>query len=239
MSAILYLLVNSLWIVFTNPSSVFSLWFCDSCLFLVLDFFCNLTSQWVSKLRLLLTDTKILRSISFSPSLWNMPLCEGLHASLAEWWHFNVNSYRDVSSSGPNLTATSFLNFYLYLSAFLHPELGHTSVKVKDFMDAQSFGYLESFNSVLCRLDILFDLFWAISLCSHLQWWDMDHVQFFVDSIPTQKASSSIFPSLNFPDSEKTKYALLQVFHTFLNMLFLNVSLHFLLCEASLTKTNG
>ena len=160
-------------------------------------------SQWVSELRLLLTDAKILRPISFSPSLWNMPLCEGLHASLAEWWHFNVNSYRDVSSSGPNLTATSFLNFYLYLSAFLHPELGHTSVKVKDFMDAQSFGYLENFNSVLCLLNILFDLFWAISLCSHLQWWDMDHIQFFVDSILTQKASSSIFPSLNFPDSER------------------------------------
>ena len=45
------------------------------------------------------------RPISFSPSLWNIPLYEEVQASLAEWWHFNVNSYRADSPSGPNLTA--------------------------------------------------------------------------------------------------------------------------------------
>ena len=85
---------------------LFSLWFCVSCLFPVLIFIATQVCQAQQDEVALDSWNNIeMRPISFSPSLWNMPLCERPHASLAEWWHFNVNSYRAVSLSGPNLTA--------------------------------------------------------------------------------------------------------------------------------------
>ena len=74
------------------------------------------------------------RPISFSPSPWNMPLyvrgCMPHQQSddILMWTHIGLTARPDLIWQ-----PTSFLNFNLYLSAFLHQELGHTSVKVKDF----------------------------------------------------------------------------------------------------------